>query len=986
MLIVAPAADPLLLDASQPIWSLPLEDVHQALQTTPEGLGREEAERRLALFGANRLPPAKRRPLVLRFVDQMVHFMALLLWVAGGLAFAAGTPQLGWAIWAVVLINGVFSFWQEFHAERTLAALTRALPRQVQVWRDRTLCFLPVEDLVAGDRLLIEEGDKVPADARVSRAVGLYVDLSVLTGESLPVARNSEPLPDVLSMAAVATSDRSNLLLAGTTVVSGRGEAIVYATGAETEFGQVARLAATTQRSASTLEVQVGRIVRTVSMIALATGAIVFGLDLVFVGMPPLESLLFAVGIIVAFVPEGLLPQVTLTLALNVKRMAKRQALVRRLSAVETLGSVSVICSDKTGTLTGNRMAVEDVWQLEPSDGLRRLMLRGAALCSNARLEHSLPNVTGSNEPWRAVGDPTETALLLAAAAADLGPEDQQKQHPRRREIPFDSYRRRMTVLVDWSPGDDDLPLMASGPSVTATPVLVITKGAPMEVLEQCSGWVTPDGDSCLDADRRRQVVAANDAMAARGFRVLALAIRQGDASLDNLPGEGLEADQLFLGLVGLYDPPRPEVPDAIHRCLEAGIRVTMVTGDYGLTAQAIAQQIGLLDPPASGKGPAGHHHSGADPVRVIEGGTLGRMSDLHLRQLIKYRHRLVFARMAPEQKLRLVQAYRALGEVVAVTGDGVNDAPALRASDVGVAMGCSGTDVAREAADVVLLDDNFATIVEAIRYGRSVVANIGKFITYILVANVSEAAPFLAMVVLRIPAALTVLQILAVDLGTDILPALGLGAELPEAGLMRLAPRPRDLPLLNRAVMVRGYLVLGMAEALTALAGYLLVWRQEGVNWSTLQTLAPPLLHGTAPAAVVAIQERASTVAFCLIVAGQMGALLACRSDTRPAWETLRLPNRLLLLGLLSEPIVAGSLVLVPPLAAVFGMVPFPASWVGMMLLAPLLVIGADALHKEWRQRSGASPAHHPAAWLGSKAPNQNGRKRPANRLSQGG
>jgi Ca2+-transporting ATPase len=300
--------------------------------------------------------------------------------------------------------------------------------------------------------------------------------------------------------------------------------------------------------------------------------------------------------------------------------------------------------------------------------------------------------------------------------------------------------------------------------------------------------------------------------------------------------------------------------------------------------------------------------------------------------------------------------------------------------------MGCSGTDVAREAADVVLLDDNFATIVEAIRYGRSVVANIGKFITYILVANVSEAAPFLAMVVLRIPAALTVLQILAVDLGTDILPALGLGAELPEAGLMRLPPRPRDLPLLNRAVMVRGYLVLGMAEALTALAGYLLVWRQEGVNWSTLQTLAPPLLHGTAPAAVVAIQERASTVAFCLIVAGQMGALLACRSDTRPAWETLRLPNRLLLLGLLSEPIVAGSLVLVPPLAAVFGMVPFPASWVGMMLLAPLLVIGADALHKEWRQRSGASPAQHPAAWLGSKAPNQNGRKRPANRLSQGG
>ena len=954
----------MLLAASQPIWSLPLERVYPALQASPEGLSSEEATRRMVRYGPNRLPPLKRRPLALRFVDQMVHFMALLLWVAGGLAFAARTPQLGWAIWAVVLINGLFSFWQEFHAERTLAALTRALPRQVQVWRDGALCFLPLEDLVAGDRLLIEEGDKVPADARVSRAVGLYVDLSVLTGESLPVARDSAPLPENRSRAPVATSERSNLLLAGTTVTSGRGEAIVYATGAETEFGQVARLAAATQRSASTLEAQVGRIVRTITSIALATGAVVFTLDLLFVGMPPLESLVFAIGIIVAFVPEGLLPQVTLTLALNVKRMAKRHALVRRLSAVETLGSVSVICSDKTGTLTGNRMAVEDTWLADAAEPLRRLLLRGAALCSNARLERSVPNAGAPPEPWRAVGDPTETALLLAAAAAGLTPEEQQRRHPRRREIPFDSHRRRMTVVVDWNPEADDLPPLAPTPPAAATQALVITKGAPLEVLEHCRGWITAGGYEAFDAARRGQVMAANDALAARGFRVLALSLRPGDASLDDSPAEELEAEQLFLGLIGLYDPPRPEVPEAIRRCQEAGIRVTMVTGDYGLTAQAIAQQIGLLDAPASAQEHgavhpgSSHHRAGADPVRVIEGATLSRVSDVQLRQLIKYRQRLVFARMAPEQKLRLVQAYRALGEVVAVTGDGVNDAPALRAADVGVAMGCSGTDVAREAADVVLLDDNFATIVEAVRYGRSVVANIGKFITYILVANVSEAVPFLAMVVLRIPAALTVLQILAVDLGTDILPALGLGAELPEAGLMRRPPRPHDRPLLNRAVMVRGYLVLGMAEALTALAGYLLVWQQAGVDWSTLRTLAPQLLHGTAPAATLAIQDRAGTVAFCLIVAGQMGALLSCRSDTRPAWEMLEFPNRLLVLGLLSEPVVAGTLVLGPPLAAMFGMVPFPPGWLALMALAPLLVIAADALHKRWQRPSGAPRA----------------------------
>ncbi len=478
----------------------------------------------------------------------------------------------------------------------------------------------------------------------------------------------------------------------------------------------------------------------------------------------------------------------------------------------------------------------------------------------------------------------------------------------------------------------------------------MITKGAPLEVLEHCSGWVTPGGCERLDTARRRQVVAANDAMAARGFRVLALALRPGDASLDAVPGEELEADQLFLGLIGLYDPPRPEVPDAIRRCLEAGIRVTMVTGDYGLTAQAIARKIGLLDAPAPGQGPTNNHSGGADPVRVIEGATLGRVSDVQLRQLIKYRQRLVFARMAPEQKLRLVQAYRALGEVVAVTGDGVNDAPALRAADVGVAMGCSGTDVAREAADVVLLDDNFASIVEPVRYGRSVVANIGKFITCILVANVSEAVPFLAMVVLRIPAALTVLQILAVDLGTDILPALGLGAEPPEADLMRLPPRPRDRPLLNRAVMVRGYLVLGMAESLTALAGYLLVWRHHGVGFDELRRLAPALLHGTASPTLAAIQHQATTVAFCLIVAGQMGALLSCRSESRPAWEMVRFPNRLLLLGLLSEPVVASALVLLVPLAEVFGMAPFPTDWLAPMTLAPVLVILADALQKRWR------------------------------------
>ncbi len=956
----------MLLSAVQPIWSLPLERVYPTLQSQPTGLSQEEAERRLERWGANRLPPQRRRPLLLRLLDQMVHFMALLLWVAGGMAFAAGTPQLGWAIWSVVLINGLFSFWQEFQAERTLVALTRSLPSQVQVWRDGELRRLSADALVPGDRIQLEEGDRVPADCRLSAAHGLYVDLSVLTGESQPAARQAEPLALVPAAAdggpSVAIHERVNLVLAGCSVASGRGEAFVYATGAETEFGQVAHLAAGTQRAPSTLEQQVGRIVQTITILSLSMGALAFALSLLFVGMGPLESLVFAIGIIVANVPEGLLPTVTLALALNVQRMARRNALVRRLSAVETLGSVSVICSDKTGTLTGNRMVVEQTWlpchgglgQQGPGEhgagvqataALERLLLRAASLCSNARLEHTAT----PGEAWRAIGDPTENGLLLAALAAGLEPQEQQSRHPRQREIPFDSHRRRMSVLVDWRAGEDDLPL-------TDGEALVLTKGAPLEVLAHCGAWLTPTGAQSLSAAGRQRVIAANDDLARRGFRVIAVAVRPAPAAAAAAPVEVLESDLVLVGLVGLYDPPRPEVADAVRQCREAGIKVTMVTGDYGLTAEAIARQIGLLDPQTSpdpgGSAALGPPHDPrmADPVRVIDGASLAQIGDVQLRQLLKYRHRLVFARMAPEQKLRLVEAYRSLGEVVAVTGDGVNDAPALRAADVGVAMGISGTDVAREAADIVLLDDNFATIVQAVRYGRSVVANISRFITYVLASNVAEVSPFLAMVAFRIPAALTVLQILAVDLGTDLLPALGLGAEPPEAGAMHHPPRRRGLPLLNRPVMVRAYLVLGLAEALASMGGYLLVWRFHGVGWLELRALAPSLLHHGATPALQAIQNQASTVAFALIVAGQMGALLACRSDGQPFWATLRRPNRLLWVGFVSEPLVAGTLILVPALAAVFGNAQFPARWLMPMVFSTLLVLVADTLHKRLR------------------------------------
>ncbi len=969
-----------LLSASRPIAGLSLEESLATLGSGAEGLSQAEAEQRLLRFGANRLPQLKRRSLLLKFTDQLRHFMALLLWAAGTMAFVAGTPELGWAIWSVILINAVFSFWQEFQAERTLAALSQVLPRRVRIWRDGSLKELAADQLVPGDVIELEEGDHVPADCRVLRAVQLYLDVAVLTGESLPVARSPEPLTQRLK-----TSEATNLLPAGTTVAAGRATALVYATGAETEFGQVAHLTASTVRSPSTLELQVGRIVRTITTIALSMGALTFAASLLFVGMGPVESLVFAIGIIVANVPEGLLPTVTLALALAVRRMAKENALVRRLSAVETLGAVSVVCTDKTGTLTANAMALRATWR--PGDGPEPilaaraggslpggstssgavpsalasggtdLLLLGAALCSNARLERH----GRATEPWRAVGDPTETALLLAAVGAGLDLEAELRRLPRLQELPFDSERRLMSVLLDWR-GD---PRWPAGPDR-----LAITKGAPLEVLARCDRWLDPAGSggpgalALLGSPERAAVLAANDHMARLGMRVLAVASRPLDPA-----AALLEENLVFVGLVGLYDPPRHGVGEAIAACHRAGIKVTMVTGDYGLTAEAIARQIGLLDPPpddglgphTTGTHPNGLHAAMADPVRVISGDDLDRLSDVQLRQVIKFRSRLVFARMAPEQKLRLVQAYKALGEVVAVTGDGVNDAPALRAADVGLAMGRNGTDVAREAADIVLVDDNFATIVSAVRHGRAVYQNIRKFITYILASNVPELAPFLAMLLLRIPAALTVLQILAVDLGTDLLPALGLGAEPPGPDTMEVPPRRPGEALMNRPLLLRAYLFLGPIEGILAMGGYLLTWRHYGIDLAELRQLAPALLHHSAGAEVVAIQQQASAVTLGVIVAAQMGNLMACRSEWRSVLQLPLFSNPLLWLGFVSEPLAFGLLLGLPALAAAFQLAPFPPELLGWLALAPVVVLLAEELRKlvVRRRRRPPAPSH---------------------------
>ena len=926
------------------IWTLTPTDVYKTLTTTPQGISEAEANLRLKQSGYNELPEPQTRPLILRFTDQLTHFMALLLWVAGILAFISQTPELGWAIWAVIWINAIFSFWQEYQAEKALSALKKILPSQAKVYRDGKLSVIAARELVSGDVMQLEEGDKISADARIIESQSLYVDVSVLTGESLPVPRISEPV----TAANIHASEASNLVFAGSTVAAGRGLAVVYAIGTHTEFGQVAHLTAHVKREASTLEVQISRVVHIITIIALTMGVVIFLLTKLLVGMQLKESFIFAIGIIVAFVPEGLLPTVSLALAIGVKRMATQNALVRRLSAVETLSAVTVICTDKTGTLTKNEMTVRQLWipntninvtgvgyepkgeveiiteELRTAEAQRtrrnevRLMLAGAALCSNARLNHP-PN----SHQWQVLGDPTEGALLVAAIKAGLKLEELQQQAPRIQEIPFDSHRRMMTVLLEGHLEFDN---------TENSQYLIFTKGSTLDVLQH-SQYLWHSGEKLkLTQTQREEIVAANDQLASQGYRVLGVATRQGGAELNQLDHNLLEQDLTFLGLVAMIDPARPEVADAIALCHRAGIQVTMITGDYGLTAAAIAQRIGL----ANGK------------PRIITGEQLGHLSDTQLRQILhKHKTGLVFARVMPEQKLRLVEAYKTLGHVVAVTGDGVNDAPALRAANIGIAMGISGTDVAREAADIVLIDDNFATIVAAIEQGRAVYQNIRKFMTYILASNMAEFLPFLAMVFLKIPPALVILQILAIDLGSDMLPALALGAEKPETGSMELPPRKKSQALLDSPLLLRAYCFLGLLEGLAGMAGFFFVWWTNGYNIPQLQALSPSILSHSANAATMAIYYQATTMTLAVIVACQDGNVFACRSERVSILRLGFFTNRLIWAGIAVEWLLILSIIYSPTLQKIFSTAPLKPSYLLMLLFCPPLILIADELRK---------------------------------------
>ncbi|MCC6531824.1 MAG: cation-transporting P-type ATPase [Burkholderiales bacterium] len=824
------------------IYQLSPVEALASLRSAPSGLSEDEARRRQVEFGFNRVEETRGEPLWRRLGAELTHFFALVLWIGAGLAFLAewhspgqGMALLGWAIVAVIVLNGAFSFWQEFRAERAVAALRKLLPRRVRAMRDGVIAAIDAERLVPGDIVLLGAGDNVPADCRVLEAFGLRVNTSTLTGESRSAARSAEPC------SADEALHARNLLLAGTSLVAGEARALVFATGMHTEFGKIAYLTQTAGDGPSPLQQDIERLSRWVALLALGVGVVFFAVGQA-IGLPFWFNFVFAIGVIVANVPEGLLPTVTLSLAMASQRMARRNALVRHMPAVEALGAASVICTDKTGTLTRNVMTVRrlvlpegplDPEALDPAQPSARRLLAGALHCHSAvRL--------GASMRWS--GDPTEVALVeFAQRYAQRAPS------PRIDELPFDADRRRMSTLHEHDGAR-----------------IVYCKGALETVLALCArvdgGEAAP---APLSEDTRACFLRAQESLAEAGLRVLAFAYRElGPAEAI----EVAESNLVLVGLVGLEDPPRAEVTQAVATCRQAGIRVIMITGDHPHTARAIARQTGLART--------------RDP-RVITGEELRRLSDAEL-QLALDAPEVLFARIGAEQKMRIVETLKRKGEIVAVTGDGVNDAPALRSAHIGIAMGLCGTDVAKEAADLVLLDDNFASIVAAIEEGRAVFENLRKFLTYILTSNIPELVPYLAFVVFRIPLPLTVVQILAVDLGTDILPALALGAEKPDPETMRRPPRRREEPLLTRAVLARAYLFLGPLEAAAAMVAFFFVLEAGGWRYGEMPAVDDPLYL------------RATAACFAAIVVMQVVNVFLCRHPRRSlfvrGWQTSRL------------------------------------------------------------------------------------------------
>jgi Ca2+-transporting ATPase len=893
------------------------------------GLTADQVRERLATIGPNELKERPRPGFLQLLLAQFNNFLIILLIVAAAVSLLLGEYMDAAAILAIVVLNAVLGVVQESRAEQAIAALRKMAAPNAMVVRDGSQLLIPSRELVPGDIVLLEAGNYVPADLRLVESINLKIDESALTGESHPVQKNS----DVVLDKDIPIGDRTNSAFMSSMITYGRGKGLVVSTGMHTQIGMIAQMLQSFEEEPTPLQQRLDELGRTLGVAALGICGAIFVFGIVRDTSPGMiftqslaaylaahqsdivELFMTAVSLAIAAVPEGLPAVVTICLALGMQRMVTRHALIRKLAAVETLGSATVICSDKTGTLTQNEMTVTHGWAdgkeftvgsgesliqgefcwekkvFEPAhDPDVFLLLRGAALCNDARLEES--GEAEGEKTWRKIGDPTESALIIAAAKAGIRREDLAREMPREGEIPFDSERKRMTTIH---------PMPTTRRSDGAGYIACV-KGAPDIVLELCTRIRENGSEEPLTPQKRQAVLDANQRMAQRALRVLGVAYRPFPHKPESLDIESVEKDMVFVGMLGMIDPPRPEVAAAIRTAREAGLRTVMVTGDYPDTARAIGNQINLL-----GEG-----------QEVLAGSELDKLSDEEIAALTDRVG--VYARVSPQHKVKIVEALRSRGHVVAMTGDGVNDAPALKRANIGIAMGITGTDVSKETADMVLTDDNYVSIVSAIEEGRVIYSNIRKFVYYLIGANIGEILIVLLSMLSGLPLPLRPIQLLLLNLVTDGAPALALGMEKGEPDVMQRPPRPAKEPIINRSMLI-GVVIQSSVMTVAVLISFILALQRYPGNLAAAQT-----------------------VAFATLVVSELLRAFTIRSERLSAFRIGLATNKWMLLATGSSLLILLGVIYIPFLDPIFNT--FPLGWRDWAILLPFAF--ADSVANE--------------------------------------
>ncbi|WP_439647748.1 calcium-transporting P-type ATPase, PMR1-type [Collibacillus ludicampi] len=899
--------------------SMSVQECLQKQEVKLSGLTEDDVYARREQYGENRLAEGEQKSLLTLFLDQFRDFMILVLLGATLISGLLEEYTDAITIIAIVIVNGFLGFFQEVRAERSLASLKELSAPTARVIREGKKRVIPAAELVPGDIIELEAGDRVPADLRLIAVHGLETEESALTGESLPVAKLVERINDP----EAGLGDRRNMAYMGTMVTRGKGQAVVVATGMQTEMGKIADLIQSAEDAMTPLQMRLEHLGKILVYVALGITAVVVITGILH-GQKMYEMFLAGVSLAVAAIPEGLPAIVTIALALGVQRMIKRRAIVRKLPSVETLGCATVICSDKTGTLTQNKMTVQKVWlggifygvtgsgyepqgefllsgrTIDPNrrPDLKRLLQIGV-LCNNAELV-KVNKGKGEETLWQVNGDPTEGALLVLGGKAGIRTDAIEQVEQRVEEIPFDSVRKMMSVLTRNKEGEMHL----------------LVKGAPDVLLSRCSHMLVEGKVVPLSASLRKSIIQANEEMAREALRVLGFAYRP-LYDIKQLKQRDPEQNLVFVGLAGMMDPPREEVFEAIQKCKRAGIKTIMITGDHQATAEAIARQLGIL--PAKGI--------------VLNGNDLQQMTDQQL--IDKVDHTYVFARVSPEHKLRIVKALQARGHVVAMTGDGVNDAPAIKAADIGISMGQSGTDVAKEASALILSDDNFATIVAAIEEGRGIYDNIRKFVRYLLASNVGEIVTMFIAMLMGLPLPLLPIQILWVNLVTDGLPAIALGVDQAEADIMKRPPRNVKESIFARGL---GFKILsrGILIGLATLA----------VFWYGLQTDPSNL-------------EKAQTMAFATLVMAQLIHVFDCRSVEKGIFSRNLFENMWLVASVLSSTLLLLTVMYVTSLQPIFRTVPLGVvDWLLVLVASaiPTFALAARRATRQAKPRLGLS------------------------------